>query len=119
VTIERPLRELHGPEADYLFDVARRYGGSDPAIAALGRRMRETRSALTAERAVLGCSLGEARAIDPTSSNTIDARHARRGGRRGRAAHGPDGGLTTGSDFLMDGGVTAAYWYGEIPEVRN
>jgi hypothetical protein len=32
---------------------------------------------------------------------------------------GPDGGFITGSDFLMDGGVTAAYWYGEIAEVRN
>lgn len=32
---------------------------------------------------------------------------------------GPDGGFITGSDILMDGGVTAAYWYGEIPEVRN
>jgi NAD(P)-dependent dehydrogenase (short-subunit alcohol dehydrogenase family) len=27
---------------------------------------------------------------------------------------GPDGGFITGSDFLMDGGVTAAYWYGEL-----
>jgi len=27
---------------------------------------------------------------------------------------GPDGGLITGSDILMDGGVTAAYWYGEL-----
>jgi NAD(P)-dependent dehydrogenase (short-subunit alcohol dehydrogenase family) len=25
-----------------------------------------------------------------------------------------DGGFITGSDFLMDGGVTAAYWYGEL-----
>jgi len=32
---------------------------------------------------------------------------------------GPDGGFITGSDFLMDGGVTAAYWYGEVAEVRN
>ena len=32
---------------------------------------------------------------------------------------GPDGGFITGSDILMDGGVTAAYWYGELPEVRN
>jgi NAD(P)-dependent dehydrogenase (short-subunit alcohol dehydrogenase family) len=32
---------------------------------------------------------------------------------------GPDGGFITGSDFLMDGGVTAAYWYGELDEVRN
>jgi len=30
-----------------------------------------------------------------------------------------DGGFITGSDFLMDGGVTAAYWYGEVSEVRG
>ncbi|MGA7598511.1 MAG: SDR family oxidoreductase [Pseudolabrys sp.] len=27
---------------------------------------------------------------------------------------GPNGGFITGSDFLMDGGVTAAYWYGDL-----
>src|SRR4051812_32245729 len=27
---------------------------------------------------------------------------------------GPDGGFITGRDFLMDGGVTAAYWYGDL-----
>jgi NAD(P)-dependent dehydrogenase (short-subunit alcohol dehydrogenase family) len=27
---------------------------------------------------------------------------------------GTDGAFITGSDFLMDGGVTAAYWYGEL-----
>jgi NAD(P)-dependent dehydrogenase (short-subunit alcohol dehydrogenase family) len=31
---------------------------------------------------------------------------------------GPDDGFITGSDFLMDGGVTAAYWYGDLAEVR-
>jgi hypothetical protein len=31
---------------------------------------------------------------------------------------GPDGGFITGSDFLRDGGVTAASWYGELAEVR-
>jgi NAD(P)-dependent dehydrogenase (short-subunit alcohol dehydrogenase family) len=31
---------------------------------------------------------------------------------------GPDGGFITGSDILMDGGVTAAFWYGDIGEVR-
>ena len=31
---------------------------------------------------------------------------------------GPDGGFLTGSDILMDGGVTAAYWYGELAEVQ-
>ena len=29
---------------------------------------------------------------------------------------GPDGAFITGSDFLMDGGVTAAYFYGELAE---
>src|SRR6478752_1456492 len=32
---------------------------------------------------------------------------------------GADGGFITGSDILMDGGVTAAYWYGELAEVRT
>ena len=27
---------------------------------------------------------------------------------------GPDGEFITGSDFLMDGGVTASYWFGEL-----
>lgn len=27
---------------------------------------------------------------------------------------GPEGGFITGSDFLMDGGVTAAYWFGDL-----
>ena len=27
---------------------------------------------------------------------------------------GSEGGFITGSDFLMDGGVTSAYWYGEL-----
>ncbi|MGP8215934.1 MAG: SDR family oxidoreductase [Bacteroidia bacterium] len=27
---------------------------------------------------------------------------------------GPEGAFITGSDFLMDGGVTAAYWYGDL-----
>jgi Enoyl-(Acyl carrier protein) reductase len=27
---------------------------------------------------------------------------------------GPEGAFITGSDFLMDGGVTAAYWYGAL-----
>jgi len=27
---------------------------------------------------------------------------------------GTDGAFITGSDFLMDGGVTAAYWFGDL-----
>lgn len=32
---------------------------------------------------------------------------------------GPEGGFISGSDFLMDGGVTANYWYGDVAEVRT
>ena len=32
---------------------------------------------------------------------------------------GADGAFITGSDILMDGGVTAAYWFGELAEVRG
>ncbi len=31
---------------------------------------------------------------------------------------GPDGGFITGSDILMDGGVTASYWYGDLAATR-
>jgi NAD(P)-dependent dehydrogenase (short-subunit alcohol dehydrogenase family) len=31
-----------------------------------------------------------------------------------RCSWGPDGAFITGSDFLMDGGVTASYFYGEL-----
>jgi NAD(P)-dependent dehydrogenase (short-subunit alcohol dehydrogenase family) len=31
---------------------------------------------------------------------------------------GPEGTFITGSDFLMDGGVTAAYWYGDLKGVK-
>jgi sulfide:quinone oxidoreductase len=43
VTIRRPLREIRGAEAQYLFDLSRQFRSSDPAIASLGRRMREAR----------------------------------------------------------------------------
>jgi len=32
---------------------------------------------------------------------------------------GPDGTFITGSDILMDGGVTATYWYGGLAEVQG
>jgi hypothetical protein len=32
---------------------------------------------------------------------------------------GADGGFITGSDFLIDGGVTAAYWYGDLAPDQN
>jgi hypothetical protein len=30
------------------------------------------------------------------------------------SARGPDGAFITGSGFLMDGGVTASYWHGDL-----
>ncbi len=35
-------------------------------------------------------------------------------GALGALLMGPDGAFISGSDFLMDGGVTAAYWYGDL-----
>lgn len=35
-------------------------------------------------------------------------------GNLGALLMGQDGAFITGSDFLMDGGVTAAYWYGDL-----
>ncbi|WDG00403.1 SDR family oxidoreductase [Pectobacterium carotovorum subsp. carotovorum] len=32
---------------------------------------------------------------------------------------GPEGTFITGSDFLMDGGVTASYWFGELASAKN
>jgi hypothetical protein len=69
---------------------------------------------------VLGCSL-----VGGSRYRPYCEQHDRRAGTPdevgavGALLMGPDGGLITGSDFLMDGGDTAAYWYGEIPEVRN
>lgn len=50
----------------------------------------------------------------------IEASAAGRGGTPdevgvvGALLMGSDGAFITGSDFLMDGGVTSAYWYGEL-----
>jgi hypothetical protein len=44
-------------------------------------------------------------------------RHARRGWQC--LLMGPDGGFITGSDILMDGGVSAAYWFDDVGEVRS
>jgi sulfide:quinone oxidoreductase len=43
VTIRRSVSMMRGAEAHYLFDLARRLDTSDPSLAALGRRMRDTR----------------------------------------------------------------------------
>jgi NAD(P)-dependent dehydrogenase (short-subunit alcohol dehydrogenase family) len=40
-------------------------------------------------------------------------------GAMGALLMGPEGGFITGSDILMDGGVTAGYWYGDVAEVRQ
>ena len=40
-------------------------------------------------------------------------------GNVGALLMGADGALITGSDFLMDGGVTAAYWFGELASTRS
>jgi len=52
-------------------------------------------------RMIEGCAIGRAGTPDEV-------------GNVGALLMGPDGAFITGSDFLMDGGVTAAYWYGEL-----
>ena len=52
-------------------------------------------------RMIEGCAAG--RAGTPDEVGTV-----------GALLMGPEGGFITGSDFLMDGGVTAAYWYGDL-----
>jgi NAD(P)-dependent dehydrogenase (short-subunit alcohol dehydrogenase family) len=56
-------------------------------------------------RMIESCAVG--RAGTPDEVGTV-----------GALLMGPDGGFITGSDILMDGGVTAAYWYGELAEVQ-
>ncbi|MGZ8717149.1 MAG: hypothetical protein ACXWYO_08575, partial [Gaiellaceae bacterium] len=43
VTVHQPLSAMRGPEAQYLAELARDFRSGDPALGALGRRMRETR----------------------------------------------------------------------------
>jgi sulfide:quinone oxidoreductase len=43
VTVRRPLRSVAGAEAQYLYDLRRQYRIDDPAIASLGREMRNLR----------------------------------------------------------------------------
>jgi hypothetical protein len=43
ITIRRTLRDMRGAEARYLQELAREFRSADPAIGALGHRMRETR----------------------------------------------------------------------------
>lgn len=52
-------------------------------------------------RMIEGCAVGRAGTPDEV-------------GALGALLMGPDGTFITGSDFLMDGGVTAAYWYGDF-----
>ena len=63
----------------------------------------------------------EARAGAPAIEGSVAKRAATPDevGTVGALLMGPDGGFIAGSDFLMDGGVTASYWYGEVAEVRG
>jgi sulfide:quinone oxidoreductase len=47
VAISRPVHAMRAPEFQYLHELGRQYRSGDPAIAALGRRMREARTSLS------------------------------------------------------------------------
>jgi len=60
---------------------------------------------------------GTFRRLEPRSCSAHDASTAGTPDEVGNVAAllmGPDGSFITGSDFLMDGGVTAAYWYRDL-----
>jgi hypothetical protein len=52
---------------------------------------------------------GACRVIPGRPSGTPDGL-----GAVGALLTGADGGFLTGSDIVMDGGVTASYWYGDV-----
>ena len=52
-------------------------------------------------RMIEGCPVGRAGTPDEV-------------GAVGALLMGPEGAFITGSDFLMDGGVTASYWFGDL-----
>jgi hypothetical protein len=56
---------------------------------------------------------------DITSTTRLQFQKVLACGKRDASSGGPDGGFITGSDFLMDGRVTAAYWYDDLAEVRG
>ncbi|HYH90111.1 MAG TPA: FAD-dependent oxidoreductase [Solirubrobacteraceae bacterium] len=43
ITVHRSISDMRGPELEYLHDLAREFRSADPAIASLGRHMREAR----------------------------------------------------------------------------
>ena len=43
ITVHRPLSDMRGPELEYLSGLAHEFRSADPAIAALGRHMRQAR----------------------------------------------------------------------------
>ncbi|MFU2319348.1 SDR family oxidoreductase [Rahnella sp. PCH160] len=56
--------------------------------------------------------------------NMLERSPVGRGGSPGEVAAvaallmGPEGSFITGSDFLMDDGVTTSYWYGDLKPVK-
>jgi NAD(P)-dependent dehydrogenase (short-subunit alcohol dehydrogenase family) len=95
--------------------------GYHVSIAAVDVSSRESVLALVGKATGIGEIVG---LIHAAVVSPIDASVAKRAGTPdevgavGALLMGPDGGFITGSDFLMDGGVTAAYWYGDVAEVR-
>lgn len=60
---------------------------------------------------LIACTLN-AQQTDSTAGPTVGTPDEV--GAVGALLMGSDGAFITGSDFLMDGGVTAAYWFGDL-----
>ena len=62
-------------------------------------------------------TVGTARRRVPAHDRAVpgrSCRHPDEVGTVGALLMGLEGAFITGSDFLMDGGVTASYWFGEL-----
>lgn len=68
------------------------------------------------QKVVIGAgSIGLAVARRVGAGKVVPGRTCRNTGRgRQRGGVGSEGAFITGSDFLMDGGVTASWFYGEL-----
>ena len=117
------LADLHEDNANAAAEVLAN-AGYETNVATVDASSREAVHALVDRATSLGDVTGliHAAGVSPSQATpaTVELSPTGRAGTPdevgtvGALLMGPDGGFITGSDFLMDGGVTAAYWYGEL-----
>lgn len=116
------LADLRQENADAAAEVLKD-AGYDVSIATTDASSRSSIHALVDKATALGNVAGLIHAAGPRGAGyrrMIEVSAAGRAGTPDEVGHvgallmGAEGAFITGSDFLMDGGVTAAYWYGDL-----